>query len=93
MVNTITLISEWTNLKSQFYNWQKFMLQQAEKKYGYTGKVTYQKSDDKNYLTDNPNRRCPVIDKARKILGYNPQVSVEEGVNRYLEYLSIEGIK
>lgn len=61
--------------------------------YGYTGKVSYQKSDDKNYLTDNPNRRCPVITKAKEKLGYNPQVYVNEGVRRFLEYLSIEGIK
>ena len=65
----------------------------GKEKYGYTGKVTYQVSDDKNYLTDNPNRRCPVITKARDKLGYNPSVYVEQGVERFLEYLNIEGIK
>lgn len=60
---------------------------------GYTGKVIYQKSDDKNYLTDNPNRRCPIITKAVEKLNYTPQVYVEEGVKRFLEYLKIEGIK
>ena len=65
----------------------------GKEKYGYTGKVTYQVSDDKNYLTDNPNRRCPVITKAKEKLGYNPRVYVEQGVERFLEYLSIEGIK
>lgn len=65
----------------------------GKEKYGYTGKVSYQTSDDTNYLTDNPNRRCPVITKAKEKLGYNPQVYVEEGVARFLEYLSIEGIK
>jgi UDP-glucuronate decarboxylase len=55
---------------------------------GYEGSVKYEPSNDSEYLTDNPNRRCPVIDKARKILGYAPQVMVEEGVRRYLQFLS-----
>ena len=33
---------------------------------------------------DNPNRRCPVIDKAREHLGYNPQVLIEDGLYRSL---------
>jgi UDP-glucuronate decarboxylase len=58
--------------------------------YGYSGKVEYQKSDDAEYMTDNPNRRCPVIAKARSILGYDPKVFVEEGVWRYLKFLRHE---
>ena len=54
---------------------------------GYTGKVKYATSDDKDYLTNNPLRRCPNIDKARRILGYNPSIFVEEGVGRFLMYL------
>lgn len=53
----------------------------------YTGKVVYQKSDEQNYLTDNPNRRCPVIDKARSILEYKPSIYVEDGVERFIKYL------
>ncbi len=26
---------------------------------------------------DNPNRRCPIIEKARRDLGYAPEVDVE----------------
>ena len=34
--------------------------------FGYTGQVVRQESADKDYLVDNPNRRCPVITKARE---------------------------
>jgi UDP-glucuronate decarboxylase len=41
-------------------------------------------SEDKDYLVDNPNRRCPVIEKARTHLGYNPTIDIEEGLRRLL---------
>lgn len=55
--------------------------------FGYTGKVNYAVSGDGHYLTDNPQRRCPDITKARRILGYNPGIAVEEGVARFLRYI------
>ena len=58
--------------------------------FGYDGKVHYRVSDDPDYMTDNPNRRCAVIEKARKSLGYNPVVPVEDGVRRYLRFLKHE---
>jgi len=33
-----------------------------------------------------PKRRCPDISKARQVLGWEPQVSLEEGLQRTLEY-------
>lgn len=48
--------------------------------------VEYQKSSDPQYLIDNPNRRCPVIAKARDLLDYNPRVLLEEGLKRTHEY-------
>lgn len=48
--------------------------------FGYRGKVVRKVSDDKNYLVDNPNRRCPIIKKARTDLGYNPSISLETGL-------------
>jgi len=48
--------------------------------------VEYQRSNDSDYLTDNPQRRCPSIDKANQLLGYNPKVSLEEGLRRTYEY-------
>lgn len=62
--------------------------QQAGKEiFGYEGKVEYAVSEDKEYLTNNPQRRCPDITKARTILGYQPQISVEEGVRRFLQFI------
>lgn len=55
--------------------------------FGYTGKVTYAHSDDKEYLTNNPLRRCPDISKARRVLGYAPTITVEDGVGRFLRFL------
>jgi len=52
--------------------------------FGYHGSVIRQASSDKDYLLDNPNRRCPIIAKARQELGYNPQIQVNEGLRRSL---------
>jgi UDP-glucuronate decarboxylase len=61
----------------------------AKEIFGYTGKATFGQSDDADYMTDNPNRRCPVIDKARDLLNYDPRIYVDEGVGRFLEFLKI----
>ncbi|MEI9953244.1 MAG: hypothetical protein WDO74_30765 [Pseudomonadota bacterium] len=37
---------------------------------------------DPDYLVDNPERRCPIISKARAELGYAPAVLVDEGLRR-----------
>ena len=47
----------------------------------------FAEAEDKEYLKNNPNRRCPVIDKARKMLGYEPSVSVEQGVRYFLKFI------
>jgi len=60
----------------------------AEKHWDYTGRVVKQISPDKDYLVDNPNRRCPVIDKARNELGYEPTVDFEDGLERALIWYS-----
>lgn len=52
--------------------------------FGYKGKVMRQASQDASYLVDNPNRRCPIITKARTHLGYNPRVSLNDGMKRSL---------
>jgi nucleoside-diphosphate-sugar epimerase len=51
---------------------------------GYQGRVVGQKSQDEDYLVDNPNRRCPIISKARTELGYDPVVTLDEGLRRSL---------
>ena len=35
---------------------------------------------------DDPKKRCPDITKAKKLLGWNPQVSLEEGLKLTIEY-------
>ena len=60
----------------------------AGSKFGYTGKLVYQTSPDSDYLVDNPNRRRPIIDKARSELDYDPEVSLAEGVRRSLVWYS-----
>ena len=52
----------------------------------YTGSVRLEVADEKDYLVDNPNRRCPVIDKARSELGYNPSVSLDDGLYRMFSW-------
>lgn len=52
--------------------------------FDYGGRVVRQPSVDKAYLTDNPNRRCPDIAKARRHVGYHPSISIGEGLRRSL---------
>jgi nucleoside-diphosphate-sugar epimerase len=52
--------------------------------FDYKGRLVCETSDDKDYLTDNPNRRCPIIDKAKNELGYEPTIQLEEGLRRSL---------
>ncbi|MBF0464160.1 MAG: NAD-dependent epimerase/dehydratase family protein [Nitrospirae bacterium] len=57
---------------------------------GYKGAIKYEKHPDTDYLTHNPTRRCPQIEKAKQLLHYTPTVEVDEGVGRFLEYLITE---
>ncbi len=52
--------------------------------FAYQGKVVGRVSADRDYLVDNPNRRCPIITKAQTELGYNPSISLDEGLERSL---------
>lgn len=56
----------------------------ARELFGYSGKLVRGASKEADYLVDNPNRRCPVIEKARSHLGYDPQVLVDDGLRRAL---------
>ena len=60
--------------------------QQASALFGYQGKVVHAESPDAEYLIDNPNRRCPVIDKAHSELDYAPAVSFDEGLEKSLRW-------
>jgi UDP-glucuronate decarboxylase len=50
----------------------------------YRGQIVRQVSCEPDYLTDNPNRRCPMIAKARTELGFNPKITLREGLRRTL---------
>ena len=50
--------------------------------FGYRGRLVRKPNPESDYLVDNPNRRCPNIEKSRSHLGYNPTVSIEEGLRR-----------
>jgi nucleoside-diphosphate-sugar epimerase len=52
--------------------------------HGYAGRLVLGASVDADYLVDNPARRCPSIDKARRELGYQPGISLEDGLRRSL---------
>jgi nucleoside-diphosphate-sugar epimerase len=56
----------------------------ARELFDYSGKVVRNVSGDQEYLTDNPQRRCPVITKAREELGFEPEVDLTEGLRRTL---------
>lgn len=56
----------------------------ARELFSYDGEVVLETSNDAAYLVDNPNRRCPVIDKARDHLDYDPQITITDGLRRSL---------
>lgn len=58
---------------------------------GYRGRVRLEAPKEADYMTDNPNRRCPIIGHAREKLGYSPSISVNEGVERFLRFLKEGG--
>jgi len=48
--------------------------------------VQLRKSDDPQYLVDNPSRRCPDLTKVRIDVGYEPSVDLQSGLARTLAY-------
>ncbi len=53
--------------------------------------VVYKTSSDPQYLTDNPQRRCPDLSKLRTRFQWQPKVSLTEGLGRTL--LSYRGVR
>jgi dTDP-glucose 4,6-dehydratase/UDP-glucuronate decarboxylase len=43
-------------------------------------------STDPDYLTDNPQRRCPDLSKIKDSIGWTPRISLREGVERTLRF-------
>ena len=44
-------------------------------------KVLFKKSSDRNYLVDNPQRRCPDMSKAKKELKFVTKIKLEKGLS------------
>ncbi len=49
-------------------------------------RINLETSADKHYLTDNPNRRCPDLSKARRLLAYDPSITLEQGLELTFSY-------
>jgi UDP-glucuronate decarboxylase len=60
------------------------MVELARSLFDYRGRVVRRLSEDRDYLVDNPSRRCPSIAKARAELGYDPAIGLDEGLRRSL---------
>lgn len=46
--------------------------------FNYSGSIVYKTYHEENYLIDNPNRRCPVINKTKEKLDYNPKILLKK---------------
>ncbi len=46
--------------------------------------VKYESNADPQYITDNPQRRCPKLDKVIATTGWSPSVPLKEGLDRTL---------
>ncbi len=55
--------------------------------FNYSGEITFLESNDSDYMTDNPNRRCPSIKKAKRLLNYSPRINIDDGIFRFLNFL------
>lgn len=55
-------------------------------------KLIFSPSAEKDYLTDNPQRRCPNLSKIKKLTGYEPKVMLKEGLLRLKKWYEAEGL-
>ena len=53
--------------------------------------VRYSESMDRDYLTDNPSRRCPDLRKTKATIPWAPKVSLREGLARTLAHYRGDG--
>lgn len=55
--------------------------------------IRFAKSQDKAYLTDNPHRRVPNINKIQKTIRWTPEIPIAEGLLRTLKFYRKGGIE
>lgn len=58
---------------------------------GGRSKIVFQTSTDSRYLTDNPQRRAPSLSKLRALADFEIQVTLREGIRRYLAWAKESG--
>ena len=61
--------------------------EKGKKVFNYKGCAVLNPPLEKEYLTHNPSRRSPDIQKARTLLRYNPSILVDEGVEKFLTFI------
>lgn len=54
--------------------------------------ISFAKSKDQAYLTDNPQRRVPDITKIQKTIKWTPQIPIKEGLKRTLKFYQNGGL-
>lgn len=64
--------------------------EQGGKYLDYSGKIQFSPPPEKEYLIHNPNRRCPVITKAKNLLNFEPEIDVVEGVGKFLQFIKLK---
>jgi nucleoside-diphosphate-sugar epimerase len=55
---------------------------------GSESEVIRKTSEDKDYTTDNPKRRCPDISKIKSELSWSPVIDLQSGLKRTFEWHS-----
>ena len=100
ILNIADLVGNWTSDKGDYYNigidtpeisikrLAEITIDHAKELFNYKGELVFGESSDVDYLTDNPNRRCPNITKAKNMIGYSPNIDVYDGVKRSLIWYS-----
>lgn len=64
-------------------------VQKGRKILNYKGNIRFDKPLEKEYLIHNPSRRCPDIHKAQQLLNFYPSYYIEQGVERFIEFVKI----
>lgn len=64
----------------------EFMIAIASQQFGYSGELRLAKSADQDYLTDNPQRRCPDVSKAFTDTAYQAHIDLTVGLEKTLAW-------
>ena len=56
--------------------------------FSWHGQIDFKISEDPDYLTDNPRRRCPDLTYSGTKLQYQPHFSTEQGMRRFFAFLA-----